>query len=355
MGKYNMRNIISKIKSAQWSLLVIAILLYITFYIPLPYFITTPGSAIELGTIVEVKEGYKSEDFMLTTVSMMPATISTYIFYDFSSFAEIIPEDLILYDDEDSDDYSKRQLNVMKQSQDSAIIAAFNYLEIPIIINKKGVLVMGLLDGTPSDEILRVGDLIIEIDQQPIKAENDLFDYLKTKQAGDIAEVVLIRDNKQIKEEVPVIRLKDYTGYEDYPSDKVGFGLYPHSEIEIIPSKEVMFHTKDIGGPSAGLMFTLEIINQLTPIDYTKGYEIAGTGTIDADGNIGQIGGARLKVKAAYEKGAEIFFVPKDILAEDINQAEAEQANIDIGSPMKIVPVATIDEAMEYLINLQPK
>jgi len=111
----------------------------------------------------------------------------------------------------------------------------------------------------------------------------------------------------------------------------------------------------DIGGPSAGLMFSLEIINQMLIDDLTKGYLIAGTGTINSDGEVGQIGSPRLKVKTAAEKGAEIFFVPKDNNEWDNNEKESIQANQDLGNPLIIVPVSNLSEAVEYLRRLTEK
>lgn len=348
-------------KKAQWTIIILAILVYISFFIPIPYYITMPGSAVDLSTVIEVEDGYQERgSFMLTTVSMMPATVPTYIYSKFDPYAESFPEEYILNENEDQEDYNNRQLKVMQQSQDDAIIAAFDYLDIPINISQNGVMVMGIAAGAPSEEVLQVGDLITGIDNNNIQNTDDLLNYLQPMQAGERVELTFLRDEKIYNEEVELIDLSDQIE-EDVSEDeeedgilgnKAGIGIYPYDEREITPSKEVHFNTEDIGGPSAGLMFALEIVNRLTPEDLTKGYQIAGTGTLDAEGNVGQIGGASLKVKAAYESGAEIFFVPMDIYEEDVNQKEAEEANKDLGNPMQIVPVATLDEAIQFLENL---
>lgn len=96
-------------------------------------------------------------------------------------------------------------------------------------------------------------------------------------------------------------------------------------------------------------MFTLEIYNQLTPGDLTKGHRIAGTGTITKEGVVGAIGGVVHKIVAADRKEAEIFFVPKDNYKEAA--AKAEQ----IGTKMKLVPVSTVDDALAYLKTLSVK
>lgn len=345
-------------KKVQWSVIIISIFVYISFYIPVPFYITMPGSAMELNSVVEVRDGYKEKgNFMLTTISMIPGTVPFFLYAQFAPYTEIIPKEYILAEDEDPDEYNQRQENVMKESQDNAIIAAFQYLDLPIELRDKGILVMGLILGLPGEKVLQVGDLIVEIDKKPMKRVDDLLAYLEDKKVGELVEFAFIREDRKLIAKVRLAAL-DLTNQEnasEQPSKRVGIGFYPQDERKVIPSKEVVFHTEEIGGPSAGLMFTLEIINQLTAEDLTKGYQVAGTGTITTDGTIGQIGGARLKVKAAFEQGAEIFFVPKDIQKDDVNQKEAEQTNLELGNPLKIIPVQNLSEAVEFLKQLPEK
>lgn len=347
-------------KKVQWTIIILAILVYVSFFIPIPYYITMPGSAVDLSSVIEVEDAYDEKgSFMLTTVSMMPATLPTYIYSKFDPYTESFPEEYILNENEDQWEYDYRQSLVMLQSQNDAIIAAFNYLDIPYYITEQGVIVMGIMAGAPSEDVLQVGDLITGVDNIEIKNTDDLLNYFQTKKAGDTVKLTFTRERTTYNEEVELIDLSGQDvedssiGEAESITKSVGLGIYPYNDILLFPHKEVYFYTEDIGGPSAGLMFALEIINRSIPEDLTKGYHIAGTGTLDRDGNVGQIGGASLKVKAAYESGAEIFFVPKDIYEEDVNQKEAEEANKDLGSPMQIVPVSTLDEAVQFLQGLQ--
>ncbi|MNC58959.1 Lon protease [compost metagenome] len=113
-----------------------------------------------------------------------------------------------------------------------------------------------------------------------------------------------------------------------------------------VAGKVVSFVDTNVGGPSAGLMFTMEIYNQLTPGDLSKGHRIAGTGTIDADGNVGAIGGVKHKIVAADREKAEVFFVPVK------NYDEAKARADKIGTDMLLVPVSTLDEALKYMEKL---
>ena len=110
-------------------------------------------------------------------------------------------------------------------------------------------------------------------------------------------------------------------------------------------------------------MFTLEI-NQLMDEDLTKGYNVAGTGTMQETGEVGRIGGIDLKVIAADEADIEIFFAPDDELPEEVlknnpslrsNYLEAKEVAEKIGTKMKIVPVKTVDDALAYLEEMEAK
>ncbi len=344
-----------RLKRFQWTVAIIAVLIYIFFYIPVPYFIAIPGSAIELDTLIEVEDGYEEQgELMLTSVSMYKGSIISVISSKFNSFMEIIPEELILDENEDEEDFTKRQIQVMDESQEDAIIAAFTYLDIPVDIQNNGILVMGILADAPSKEVLKIGDLIVMVDDEPVNRVEEILTYFDNKKENDIVKIEFIRDKKEYSEEISLVILSNDEN-QDIENNRVGLGIFPVEDRTVMSSKDVNFNTDNIGGPSAGLMFTLEIINQMTSEDITKGYLIAGTGTINVDGEVGQIGSARLKVKTAYEKGAEIFFIPKDVDDWDTNEKEAIQANQDLGNPMDIVPVKNVSDAIDYLNQLTKK
>ncbi|QAY65563.1 S16 family serine protease [Paenibacillus protaetiae] len=109
------------------------------------------------------------------------------------------------------------------------------------------------------------------------------------------------------------------------------------------PVNKVAVNAGEVGGPSAGLMFALETIDLLTPGDLTKGLQIAGTGTINASGEVGAIGGISHKVVAAERKGAELFLAP------EANAKEAAAKAKSMGSSMKVVRVRTLDEAVQAI------
>lgn len=145
-----------------------------------------------------------------------------------------------------------------------------------------------------------------------------------------------------------LVEIKDKEGTAVRP----GFGVTIAAVQKVKPKeqgKAVSFVDTNVGGPSAGLMFTMEIYNRLTPGDLTKGHRVAGTGTIDAEGVVGAIGGVKHKIVAADREGAEIFFVPVK------NYDEAKTKADKIGTSMKLVPISTLDEALKYMEELPVK
>ena len=164
--------------------------------------------------------------------------------------------------------------------------------------------------------------------------------------------VVLTYERNNVVNEV---RVKVAEFKQEENQGKVGIGIGLVDDKELIVHPEVTVHSDEIGGPSAGFMFSLEIYNQLTKEDLTKGYKIAGTGTISSDGTVGKIGGIEQKVVAADKAGAEIFFAPNGNDEKDSNYQNALLTAKDIHSNMEIVPINTFDEAIDYLEKLEMK
>ena len=124
---------------------------------------------------------------------------------------------------------------------------------------------------------------------------------------GDQVQLEVKRDDEILTKQLTLQEIPKTNG-------RVGLGI-SYSESKLIQTNpEVDVDTEDIGGPSAGLMFTLEILNQLVDEDITKGYKIAGTGEMLEDGTVGRIGGVEKKVVAAHKEGMAVFFAPNDEL-----------------------------------------
>ncbi|GAB1529229.1 MULTISPECIES: SepM family pheromone-processing serine protease [Brevibacillus] len=334
----------------SWILALVFVLLGISFFVPTNYYVSRPGSAIELGPMIQVEGGKKDEtgSYMLTTVRMGEANLPWYWYAKMAQDVELLPKELVVSKGEDSEDFIRREQAVMDNSQKIAEAVAFRLAGFEVKIEKQGVWVMGTLEGFPAHKTLQIGDVITYVDGVRTSEAKDLLTALSAKKAGDQVEITYTRDGQEAKTMLTLEPLPE--------SKSVGIGVRPDNKQEIIIPKEVTIASQGIGGPSAGLMMTLEIYDQLnTETDLTKGYKIAGTGTISLDGKVGRIGGINLKVIAADKAGAEIFFAPQDTPDTSSNYEEALATAKRIGTSMKVVPIKTVEEAITYLNAQKPK
>jgi len=330
------------------SFFIAAIVLIASSFYYLPYYVSKPGMAKELAPIVNVENGYDEKgNFMLTTVRMGRANVYSYAFAKLSNYQEIFPLEVIKSKEETDEEYNVRQLHLMASSKFYAIETAYKKAGIPIQYEYKGVFVLNIMSEMPADGKLKAGDRIFKVDEHEFESSAQFIDYVSSKSEGEEVKFTFER-NKEISEVSLKLKVLKQTG-------KVGVGISLVDDKEIIVDPTVSIESKDIGGPSAGLMFSLEIYNQLVEEDLTRGYQIAGTGTIDSDGNVGQIGGIEQKIVAADNAGADIFLAPDENGAADSNYEAAVKTAKDIKTKMEIVPVNTFDDAIEYLQNLKEK
>jgi len=328
----------------------------VSFFIPTPYYIYMPGSAEELASKVSVENGQKDEkgNLMLTTVLSMPASNIYYLAYGYlAPHAEFRKEEEVKGDFSDLE-YDRLLKHMMTTSQQAAIINAYRAAGEPYEIEYQGIFVNGFTKDSRAKGKLEAGDVILEADGKPMKKAEDFLEYLKSsKKAGDKVKIVYTRDEQRGEMELDVMEVESTTNGN--AEKRLGIGFFPENTIALHTPRKVDIHADDIGGPSAGLMFSLEIYSQLTPGDLTKGYRIAGTGQIDLNGNVKQIGGIRHKIVAAENEEADIFFAPADVAPNDANTKEAQDEAAQRGSKFKVVPVKTMQDAIDYLKQLPEK
>ncbi|KGR84001.1 SepM family pheromone-processing serine protease [Lysinibacillus odysseyi] len=328
---------------------------------PLNLYVMKPGHAYNVSEYVNVQNGDQDDEgsFSLMTVSMSKATPLTYIYAKFKDYYELLYMDQVRQEEEDDEEYNVRQLKLMTDSQFNALYVAFSRAHLDYQVTFKGVYVLNIITGGAADGLLKAGDEIVEIDGERIESQQMLAEGIEKKQAAGQKEIELVvnRDGKLLTK---MIKLKEIPGSDG----RVGLGIVFTESKSIKTDPKVNIHTESIGGPSAGLMFTLEVLNQLLDEDLTKGYTIAGTGEMLEDGTVGRIGGIEKKVVAADKAGMEIFFAPDDEVTEEVrkkypdyisNYEAAVKTAKEIGTTMKIVPVKTVDDAIDYLDKLQPK
>lgn len=249
----------------------------------------------------------------------------------------------------------QRQISVemMRSAKETAEFVALDHLGYPAEIIPGDVIIGDLvcleanaegtecIDYAPSDDLLDPGDKLLKVDGDTLATIDDLSPILDRHQPGDVIEIEFERPGEGTKTgEVELI------GAGETPERTI-IGFVPFDTASAELPFEVDIDSGAIGGPSAGLAFTLTLIDELTPGELTGGRRVAVTGTISIDGSVGAIGGLAQKVSAVRQQGATVFLVPTEQGEEDLARAR-EVAGEDV----EIVPVANLDEALAALADL---
>jgi PDZ domain-containing protein len=313
---------------------VLAVLLWQAFFtVKVPYVALGPGPTVNTlgqadkhdvinisGTSVSTSKG----QLRLVTVSVTSDltlfdAVKGWLQHDYA----VVPRELIYPPNQTEQQVDQQNAQEFKDSQTSAETAALRELGYSVQVTVKEVKA-----GTPADGVLKVGDAITSVDGTQVTTATKLTELIRAKPAGTARTVGYTRNGAPATVTV--------TPRAEDGSPRIGVTVeqkQPHPF-------DLKIDLDRIGGPSAGLMFTLGIIDKIEPDDLTGGRVIAGTGTIDDEGNVGPIGGVPQKLVAARRDGAKIFLTPAGNCAEAV-------ANAVPGLPM--ARVATLDDALNAL------
>ncbi|MFD2728514.1 SepM family pheromone-processing serine protease [Enterococcus camelliae] len=323
--------------------------------VPIPYYIEQPGATINLKDLITVnqKKDEQPGSFSLTSVGIRQATVASALASKFSDFDELVSEKDLM-GSASSEEYNQIQQYYMQSAQNNAAEQALKLAGMDYSMKYKGVYVMSVEKNSSFYGVIQIGDTVTGVDGKTFENSQAFMKYVQSQKVGQTMVVTYTHENESKTASGKLIQL---------PTTKkagIGISLVDHTEIET--SQAIEFHVENIGGPSAGLMFTLEIYQQLTGKDLRHGKIIAGTGTIDETGTIGRIGGIDKKVASASNEGVEIFFAPDDDITAaekkvdptiQSNYQEDKAAAKKLDTKMKIVPVKTLKDAVDYLNDLQ--
>lgn len=334
--------------------LLVFVVIYLTVFQPIPYYIEKPGSAFGLNNMVEVDGQLDNSlgEFYITTVGLRQVTPLLAISGLFP-YQDLVSEKELLGEGVNFEDYDAIQQYYMESSSNTAIQVAFDAAEMDYDLIYNGVYVLQILPESNFSEVLEIGDVVQAVDGQKFQSSHEFIEYIGNFEVGDSVTIEYVRD-----EQVNIIT-GDLIQLESGLAG-IGIGLIDHSTIHTDP--EVQIHYGAIGGPSAGLMFSLQIYNQLVEEDISGEQRIAGTGTIAPDGTVGRIGGAAKKVVAANEEGIKYFLAPDDEIPEEVyelypniqtNYEEALQAAKDIDADLEVIPIKNFSDALNFLNRLK--
>jgi PDZ domain-containing protein len=307
--------------------------------IRLPYVLIAPGSASAVERVVKI-DGTPTYThrgqllFLTVSVSSDRPNLFTLLSGWLDHDTDVVPEDDVLQGRSRAEDARLNKLE-MADSQMTAKQVALERLGYTVPKTGTGAAVTGVQKGSPAQGKLRVGDVITAVDGQPVTLADQLGPIVRSRPAGAPVTFAVDRDGKT--SEVTV----DTRATPEGPCQgraQIGVQSQTRAEKFDFPV-DVKIDTGRVSGPSAGLAFTLTILDELTPGDLTGAKKVAVTGTIRPDGSVGPIGGAQQKAVTAREAGAKLFLVP----TEEVKDARSRSDG------MKVVGIRTLDDALDQL------
>ncbi|MDQ3962733.1 MAG: PDZ domain-containing protein [Actinomycetota bacterium] len=310
-------------------------------FVPIPVvFLYLPGPVRDVERLVMASEAktYSSEGTLLmTTVS-----VDTRVTFVELVIAWVAPAQQVVMREQVTggqslDELREQQADEMRASQNSAKQVALGELGFDQPTGK-GARVIATVAGSPAARALREDDVIVAIDGQRIGTSCDVGVLIENHEIGESITITYKRDGERRRLETKLVQSPSGLG----PGPFLGVHMET-IDFSYEPGVDVEFETGRIAGPSAGLMLALALYDQLTPEDLTAGHQIAGTGTLECDGEVGAIGGIQQKVAGAAAKGAELFLTP-------LGNADEARA---IADGIEIIPVASFGEALKYLSGLE--
>jgi Lon-like protease len=307
--------------------------------VPLPYFLLeTPGAAIGLDDRIQI-EAPSAEpidgDFLYTTVLLAQTSLSQLVDAWLDPNVGIVRIDDVIPPGQSPDQYFVHQQLIFDQSarRGAAVgLRAAGFEIPPDAFGGDGALVVAVVAGSASDGVLLPGDVILAVNGEQTTTD----DELRGKVLGQPLRLTVRRTGEVITVEVTP---------RPVPSDLnrpvLGVEVMTLNATIDLPVP-VNVNSGDTGGPSAGLMIALAVFDKMDPVDLAGGRLIAGTGTIGFDGTVGMISGIEQKVLAAHREGVDVFLAPHDQLME-------AQRGVPVGSGLRVIGVATFDEAVQAL------
>ena len=324
-----------------WALPILAVLLALLAAITftLPYYAIAPGSARQVNDLIEVPDDRSFPPrgrVLLATVALSRVTPLEAVQGWFDPDTDVVPEKRVLGPARRRQ-FNQLNLRAMDDSKQTAAVVALRRLGFSVAEEGKGALIEAVEKISPAGDRLAQGEVITGVDGQPIRLAEDALKAIRGKRPGDLVrlDIQSARGADRVEEIVLGSR----------PGTRAGFlGVVLRTkERRFDYPFEVTIDSGAIGGPSAGLAFTLGVLDALTAGELTGGRKVAVTGTIEIDGTVGDVGGVAQKTAAVRAAGAEYFLVPPK---------EFRDAKAHAGSRLTIVSVANLDEALAALGRL---
>ena len=304
--------------------------------VPLPLVVISPGSAEAVPSRItfegETKDKVSGQLYFLTVAVSQPTPVEALSAW-LDGDEDVLPRQRVIPEGVDEDRSVEAQRQIFGESARVAAAVGLRAAGRDVRFSGKGARVAGVVPGSPAHGRLQAGDVIVAVDGRPIALASDLIAITTGGKDGDVVRLSVQRGGAIKEEDVRLRKL----GQLDRPA----LGISVSTEgFDITLPFQVKVDQGQIGGPSAGFMIALTVFELVDDGDLARGRRIAGTGTIDANGGVGPVGGVPQKVRAAEAAGATVFLVPPD---------ELKQARDAAGKKLKVMAVSTLDQAIELL------
>ena len=322
--------IINKLKEYRVFLITLLVAVII-FNVRLPYYVMAPGGVIELNKRISINEESKlNGSINMLYVSEYDGTIASLILANVLKEWDIEKIEEQQVANESVKEIRKRNEIMLDNSVQNAIFVAYNAASKEISIKNCENIVLA----TTLDNDLRINDVILEVNSEKLENIERLKEIISETEVGMVLKLRVLRDDEEIEINTKVVSQDN--------RKVIGVVAVTNCDYELDPKIDIKFNNSE-GGSSGGLMLALSIYDYLSEEDLLKGRKIAGTGTIDISGNVGEIDGVKYKLMGAVKNKVDLVFVPVGNYEEALMVKEKYNYNIEI------VEVKTFDDALDYL------
>lgn len=246
---------------------------------------------------------------------------------------ELVPLEQLFPPGQSQEAVQEKNAAAFAASESNATLAAMNYLKRPV-----ETMVMDVSEDSPAQGAVHINDVIKKIDDVEISMPGELAEEIRKHQPGDTVTLTVERQEREEKVDVELMDMPEELREKGMKGPVAFLGVT--SVAQPAGDLKVEYNLTDIGGPSAGLMFSLAVVDKLSPGELSGGKFVAGTGTIDGSGAVGPIGGITHKIRAAKDAGAETFLVPANNCREALTVDTEE---------MNLVKVDSLEDAVKDL------
>jgi PDZ domain-containing protein len=317
------------------TIILILISIALGNFVQTGYYLIRPGSAESLGDRVRVEGKARAEEgqFFMVTVAQQKANLWHFLYALFNPVLDLRPISHVIPPGMSFEEYNRIMQSWMQDSKYLAQVIALQKAGYEVVIASDGVEVKDIIPGSPAAGILKAGDIIKAVEGEDVYLAEEVVNMIQAKEIGQSVTLMIQRGEALMDVVV------NTTSHMEQP-EKAALRIYVSTlNWQPILPVAIDIETGPVVGPSAGVMFVLEILDRLVPENLTGGKTIAGTGTINLEGNIGGIGGVKQKVVTAEQMGIEYFLTPEE------NYAEASRAARQI----EIISVRNLDEVLAFL------